>query len=270
MQGVLEKAYNGFLEVIEGFANCSTDVPLQTKPDEVAKPSDVSIPDYAYPCDNYINTVLDNRLVRQTLRNIAAKYYGNQMGEIIQISSELTPQNYPKLHTNYQYCCTTLNVTNPPKVFITSNLSGVNALSVEVEDASIILLSYMSVISLNDRAQRFLLGHELGHIQLGHMVVHTLQGLLQDLNTRAELLGPIITDLIDVPLNRWYRTSEFTADRAGYLCCEDLDAVERLFIHLGMDPNPSAYMEYMELEASHPTLHTRWGALREYIDKKQR
>ncbi|MBQ9474215.1 MAG: M48 family metalloprotease, partial [Bacteroidales bacterium] len=195
MQGVLEKAYNGFLGAIDGFANCSAGTAAPVKPAEEAKPDAASIPDYAYPCDNYINSVLDNTLVRKTLRTIATKYYGNQIEKIIQTASELTPLNYPNLYANYQHCCETLNVTNPPKVYITSCLSGINALSVEMNDTAVILLSYMSVIALNDMEQRFLLGHELGHIQLGHMVVHTVQGLLQDLNTRAELLGPIVTDL---------------------------------------------------------------------------
>lgn len=264
MQGVLEKAYNGFLGAIDGFANCSAGTAAPVKPAEEAKPDAASIPDYAYPCDNYINSVLDNTLVRKTLRTIATKYYGNQIEKIIQTASELTPLNYPNLYANYQHCCETLNVTNPPKVYITSCLSGINALSVEMNDTAVILLSYMSVIALNDMEQRFLLGHELGHIQLGHMVVHTVQGLLQDLNTRAELLGPIVTDLIDVPLNRWYRTSEFTADRAGYLCCGDMTVIHKLFGKLGQDAAVDAYNRLKELSDAYPCMGTRLEQLTQY------
>lgn len=264
MQGVLEKAYNGFLGAIDGFANCSGSVSIPAKPVEETKPAVASIPDYAYPCDNYINSVLDNTLVRKTLRAIVTKYYGNQIEEIIQTASELTPQNYPNLYVNYKHCCHTLNVTNPPKVYITSGLSGINALSVEVEKESIILMSYMSVIGLNNKEQRFLLGHELGHLQLGHMVAHTVQGLLQDLNTRAELLGPIVTDLIDVPLNRWYRTSEFTADRAGYLCCKDMKAIQQLFERLDQDAPVNAFEQYQALSDAYPSMKERLDELTYY------
>lgn len=267
MQGVLDKAYNGFLGAIEDFANCAAGPITPAKQVEVVNPVAASTPDYAYPCDNYINTVLDNRLVRQTLRTIATKYYGGQLESIIQSASELTSQNYPNLYANYQHCCNTLIVANPPKVYITPCLSGINALSVEEDDTAVILLSYLSVIVLNDKEQRFLLGHELGHTQLGHMVVHTVQGLLQDLNTRAELLGPIVTDLIDAPLNRWYRTSEFTADRAGYLCCRDIELIERLFVRLGMIETPNAYHQYKEIGEDHPMLNTRFAHLQEYAKK---
>lgn len=264
MQGVLEKAYHGFLGAIDGFANCSTGTSAPIKSVVAAKPAAASIPDYAYPCDNYINSVLDNTLVRKTLRTIATKYYGNQLEEITQTSSELTQHNYPNLYANYQHCCETLNITNPPKVYITSCLSGINALSVEHENTAVILLSYMSVIALNDMEQRFLLGHELGHVQLGHMVVHTVQGLLQDLNTRAELLGPIVTDLIDVPLNRWYRTSEFTSDRAGYLCCNDMATIRKLFAKLGRDASVDAYNRLKELSDAYPCMGTRLEQLTQY------
>lgn len=264
MQGVFEKAYNGFLGAIDGFANCSAGTTASTKPDVEDKPAATCIPDYAYPCDNYINAVLDNTLVRKTLHAIATKCCANQLEEIIQSSSELTPHNYPNIYVNYKHCCHTLNVTNPPKVYFTSCLSGINALSAEVEKESIILMSYMSVIGLNNKEQRFLLGHELGHILQGHMVVHTVQGLLQNLNTRAELLGPIVTDLIDVPLNRWYRTSEFTADRAGYLCCKDMKAIRQLFERLDQDAPANAFEQYQALSDAYPRKKERLDELTNY------
>mgnify|MGYP002624503853 CR=1 FL=1 len=269
MKGILEKTYNGFMEAIDSFANCTTVLSVSVKPVEETKHSVVSIPDFAYPCDNYINSVMDSRLVRQTLRAIASKYYGNQIEEVIQTASEVTRQNYPNLYANYQHCCQTLSVTIPPKVFVTPILSGINALSVEVDDTAVILLSYMSVIALDEAEQRFLLGHELGHILQGHIVAHTVQGLLRDLNTLAELLGPIVTDLIDVPLNRWYRTSEFTADRAGYLCCGDISVVSHLFQRFADGTSTDAYGQYRMLSDAYPSVAIRLEVLTEYSLQKQ-
>ena len=266
MQGILEKAYNGFLGAIDGFANCSSGTVTQPQQAKVSKP--VAAPDYAYPCDNYIDSVLENKLTRQTLRAIATKYYGQQIEEVTQNSSKLTEKNYPRLFVNFQDCCKTLNVTNPPKVFVTSRLSGINALSVEIEKEPIVMLSYMSVIGLNDLEQKFLLGHELGHIQFGHMLAHTVQGLLNDLNKRVELLSPIVTDLIDVPLNRWYRTSEFTADRAGYLCCKDMSTIRNLFNQLEHDAPVSAFNQYKELSDAYPRMSTRLRQLSKFSVKE--
>ena len=263
MQEILNKVYKGLWGVVDTFANSSAGEPAMPKKTEVLKPAPV--PDYAYPCDNYINSVLENKLTRQTLHAIAAKYYGKQIEEVTQNGSKLTEKNYPRLFANYQDCCKTLNVTNPPKVFVTSRLAGINALSVEIEKEPIVMLSYMSVIALNDQEQKFLLAHELGDIQFGHMLAHTVQGLLNDLNKRVELLGPIVTDLIDVPLNRWYRTSEFTADRAGYLCCGDISCINNLFLKAIPSNSYSSIDQYKELGYSHPLLYVRLNELKSFI-----
>ena len=245
------------MDAVEGLAN-SDAVGIKTQ--KLA-----AIPNYAYPCDNYIDTILENKLTRHTLRAIATKYYGKQIEDVILNGSEVTATNYPHLFANYQDCCKTLNISNPPKVFVTSRLSGVNALSVEMMDnESIILLSFMSVAGLNDLEQKFLLGHELGHIQMGHMLAHTVQGLLRDINRRVELLGPIVTDLIDVPLNRWYRTSEFTADRAGYFCCRDINTIQQLFNRLGNDAPINAFEQFKELSDAYPRMTTRLAQLLQY------
>ena len=264
MQEIFNKAYKGFIDAVDSFANSSAGNASIPKKVEVVKSEAISVPDYAYPCDNYINTVLENGLIRKTLRAIATKYYGHQIEEVTQNGSKLSERNYPCLFANYQDCCKTLNISNPPKVFITSRLTGINALSVEIEKEPIVMLSYMSVIGLNDLEQKFLLGHELGHIQFGHMLAHTVQGLLSDLNKRTELLGPIVTDLIDIPLNRMYRTSEFTADRAGFLCCKDMCTIRILFKRLEHDTPVNAFNQYKELSDAYPCISTRLGQLSKY------
>lgn len=263
MQRVLNKAYNDFLGAIDSIANCSNDGAVLPHLEEEMTPLQTQ-PNYVYPCDNYINSILDSKLVINTLHTIARRYYGGQIADVMQRSTLLTKDNYPGLYANYKNCCSTLCINKPPAVYVTSTLQGINALSVEIEYKAVILVSYMAVVVLSDLEQRFLLGHELGHIQQGHMVVHTLQGLLLDLNKRAELLGPIVTDLLDVPLNRWYRASEFTADRAGYLCCGELAAVKHLFARLGQDAPISAYERYCELSEAYPSVGLRLELISQY------
>lgn len=120
----------------------------------------------------------------------------------------------------------------------------------------------MATIRLNEKELRFILGHELGHHQQGNLVCHTVNGLLDTFNTSSEIFGPMISDTIEVPMKRWCRQSEFNADRAGYICCGDIDAVTNLFLKLGMESVCSAYKEYKELEDAHPHLQTRFTELK--------
>ena len=69
----------------------------------------------------------------------------------------------------------------------------------------------------------FVLGHELGHQAAGHKPYHML------LET---FYMPFINDgafaawatIVKLPLLEWYRISDYTADRIGLLCCQDINA----------------------------------------------
>lgn len=109
------------------------------------------------------------------------------------------------------------------------------------------------------------LGTVAGHLFIkNHMLVHTLHGLLQALNTRAELSGSIVTDLIDAPFNRWYCTSGFIADRAEYLCYNDMAAIRNIFLRLRQESPANAYNRLMELSYAHPCMGTRLEQLTQY------
>lgn len=269
MKDVANKAYKGLLAFVDSFANSTAGTAIERKTDDDIQPDSpeeqaaLAVPDYVFPSDNYIDPVFDSKLTRSTLRAFARKHYGSQLDQILQHDTKLTPTNYPSLHSNYRHCCQTLGITMPPELYITSSLAGINALSLEINGVPVVLVSFIAVALLSDLEQRFLLGHELGHIQQGHMLIHTVQGLLLDLNKRSEIMGSLLSGLIDVPLNRWYRNSEFTADRAGYLCCPDINVITALFSRITHSPR-TALSQYLELSEAHPHVSTRLEQLKDY------
>lgn len=219
---------------------------------------------YAVQEENYVGDFLDNKLVRGCLKFIADKYYGSQIATIRNEGMLLTKDSYPMLHSTYTHCCHTLKIKTPPTVYITHRLRGINALSVEINNERLILLSRRVAISLSVKEQAFILGHELGHHQQGNLVGHTVNGLLNSLKDKSEIFGPMIQDAIEVPLKRWCRRSEYNADRAGLLCCKDIEVVKQVFIKIGMIENVTAYHQYRELGDDHPMLVTRFCELSDY------
>ncbi|MCM1220683.1 MAG: M48 family metallopeptidase [Lachnospiraceae bacterium] len=219
---------------------------------------------YAEWDDNYMGDFIGNPITRQFLRTVTDHYYADQLDEILLQSKELTKTSYPSFYIVYLGCCEKLGLYKRPKAYITSRLQGINALSIEVKDKRMILISRRVVISLTVKEQAFILGHELGHHQQGNLVCHTLNGLLDNLNNKTEIIGPIIADAVEVPLKRWCRCSEFNADRAGIICCGDIEVVKGLFQKLGMCQQMSAYSEYSEIGSSHPHFQTRLSALAKY------
>lgn len=259
MKSLIDKTYKGFMDAVDNFANCSTETPIK-KRKKIMNNTSAEKPEYSYQCDNYIDVALSNPLVNKALCKIADKYYGCQIREIIKNDIILNEKNFPRLWANYQYCCRQLDIYDPT-IYITNKLTGINALSAQIDNKQLILISFNATIKLNDAEQRFILGHELGHIQCGHLVAHTIQGLLNDLNKRSEIFGEVLTELVDMPLFRWYRESEFTADRAGYLCCNDLSVVKILFNKIGNHIQSSPYRELKELSEAYPNLEQRLNEL---------
>lgn len=259
----LNRAYNGIRSFVDDFANSTTSsapVPSKKMKNRVAW--------YAEWDDNYMGNFLDNKLTKAILRKIADTYYGKQLDQLLAEAAELTSDTHPMLYEVFRYCCDKLGMNLQPKAFITGRMRGINALSVEVKGKQIILISPKVAIKLSPEEQAFLLGHEIGHHQQGNLVCHTVNGLVENFNNASAIFGPLVLDTIEVPLKRWCRRSEFNADRAGYICCQDIEVVSNLFQMIGGNQHRSAYREYKEMGAAHPLLQTRLEVLTQYINQK--
>lgn len=221
---------------------------------------------YAYPCDNYMNSILSNGLVRKTLQLFIDKYCKEQIQNINSTGQLVIQTNYPHLYSILQSCYRALNVEDIPKVYITNQLKGINALSVGTDNAPIILISRKAVISLSDGELKFMIGHELGHILQKNLMCHTIKGLLDNINSKSEIIGPIVSDMIDIPLNQWYRCAEYTADRAGLICCSDIKYVYLIMSRLKIFTRESIAPDLMELYKIHPLIEKRVRTLEEYYN----
>jgi Zn-dependent protease with chaperone function len=260
----LAKGYNNLKNKIEQISKSFKTSKL------LLQENNSSLP-YAYPCDNYIDSILSNGLVRKTLQLFADKYCKEQIQNIRSTEQLVNPSNYPHLYDILKSCYKSLNIEEIPEVYITNQLKGINALSVGTDSAPIILISRKAVITLSDGELKFMIGHELGHILQKNLMCHTIKGLLDNLNSKSEILGPIVSDLIDVPLNHWYRCAEYTADRAGLICCKNILHVESLFSKLCNTPikKSNQITKYFELSNIHPMYNSRIKQLEQFILQQQ-
>ncbi len=236
----------------------------------LSQKKDVYLP-YAYPCDNYMDSILSNGLVRKTLQLFVDKYCKEQIQKIESTGQLVGKINYPRFYDILQSCYKSLYIEDVPEVYITNQLKGINALSVGTDNAPIILISRKAVISLSNGELKFMIGHELGHILQKNLMCHTIKGLLDNLNSKSEILGPIVSDLIDVPLNQWYRCAEYTADRAGFICAQSLSHIKSLFERLcnSRIQETNQMARYFELSNIHPMYNNRLNQLEQFILQQQ-
>ena len=212
---------------------------------------------FAYPCDNYIKTILSKNSVRNVLRQIVRKYDEEQV-RFIKLEGKLVlGNNYPRLENILMSCCKILHVVDVPEVYVTNRLKGINALSVGTDKSPMILISPLAVARLSDGEMKFMLGHELGHVLQKNLTCHIVSGLLMNLKNRVEVLGGMVSDLLEVPLREWCRCNEYTADRAGLICCQNMSYVYSIMGKVRVRGRASLISELTELYQDHPSLNKR-------------
>lgn len=146
----------------------------------------------------------------------------------------VTPDNMPDVHRVFSETCQVLGMKTVPELYL-GELPIANAFSVGADKAYIYVTSEL-FFRLSEPEMRFLFGHELGHILCGHTKYRMLVRLLVGMGYSVPLAGKIIQMLGSVsfkPLMMlWSRRSEFSADRAGLLACQSLEAAASFFMKI--------------------------------------
>jgi len=133
----------------------------------------------------------------------------------------ITNESLPKMHQQLVDACQILGVKEIPTYSTDWEYAPYHFSNGE-KHRRIVMMSGSADL-FTDEEMMFVLGHELGHMACGHKPYHML------LET---FYMPFVNDaafkawasIIKLPLMEWYRISDYTADRMGLLCCQDINA----------------------------------------------
>lgn len=139
---------------------------------------------------------------------------------------KVTPDNYPNIYEYLQYAAQILDVEKIPELYIQWGYD-INAMTVGSENPIIVLNSGLIDLCDDDEIL-FIIGHELGHVKSNHMLYHMMAQVINFIIDQIPF-GGIAAAPIQYALYYWDRMSEFTADRAGLLCCQNAKATIRSF-----------------------------------------
>ncbi len=200
----------------------------------------------------------------------------SQHNALIQEALPVTPQTQPGLDALAKSCARRLQVESFNAFIAPGNT--LNAYSFGLSSPKVVVV-YAGVLRIMDEDElRFILGHELGHIGLGHTWLNSLVGGM------AGIPSPYFAAIVLYFAFRWWnRACEYSADRAGLLACGKPEKAASALVKLAGGPAAMRSLEgwqqalrhinaeddtlegnLQELLSSHPLIIKRLHALTRY------
>jgi Zn-dependent protease with chaperone function/Tfp pilus assembly protein PilE len=132
---------------------------------------------------------------------------------------KLSAEQHPDLYQRFEHCCRKLEMNERPAIYILEGGGMLNAFATRFFGRNFVVLLSDVVDALKDEPEgiNFYIGHELGHIRMGH-----LTGKLWRLPVLwLPLLGAA-----------YARAQEYTCDLHGRACCADVQAASHALMVL--------------------------------------
>lgn len=186
---------------------------------------------FGHPVDSGLVNMLDTPIINGAFRALVDFNADTAMGQMLAAGIPVTETNFPQLNRIVDDCVAQLNIPRP-YVIVTNQISGLNAMTFGSDQEPYIAVTSLLARIMSEPEMRFVIGHECGHIAMGHVIYHTAAATMGQFSQMIPLVGPVIARSISYPLNAWSRRSEITADRAGFLCCGDLEQSKRTLLQL--------------------------------------
>ena len=203
-----------------------------------------------------VSTILhpEDKSTMNTLQKIPGfkKIVDKTIGSLMEMSAtveclgdgiNVTSRSLPTLNAQISESCMLLDMQEVPNCTI-NWFYHIGSRSVGEYKKRIVFPSG-SIDLLKDEELNFLIGHELGHMKCGHKTYHMLTEAMYKPMLGSEL-EPLMS-LFKLPLLNWYRVSDFTADRMGLLCCQDIEVA--LTTMIKMSGLPQKYYDQINISS---------------------
>ncbi|HJK92647.1 MAG TPA: M48 family metallopeptidase [Polyangiaceae bacterium LLY-WYZ-15_(1-7)] len=237
---------------------------------------------YAYGADlAMLRTFKRLKPVELVVSSVVRTYKGVLRNQYLGTTVRVGPRQLPRIHRIAKECAETLGVPLPT-VYV-ANSPFMNAYTFGTDEDSFVVVHSKLVDDFTDEELKFVIGHEMGHVQNKHVVYGTALRLLK-MNVGVWLRW--IAPPAEAALLAWARRAEITCDRAGLLCCLDVDVAMKTFMKMAcgsarlydeldvdvfleqLDAGREGVGRFTELMASHPYLPKRIQALRLFAESE--
>ncbi len=200
--------------------------------------------------------------------------------ELIKAAQKVTPQEMPGLAKLVRQAVTRLQ-PGPVEVFVAPGRA-MNAYTFGLSSPKVVVLYAPLFKTMDEDEISFILGHELGHVALGHTWLNSLVGGMAGIPSSFGAAA-----ILSLTFLWWNRMCEYSADRAGLLACGKEEKAITALIKLAAGPKADTRAEleaaYRQIDAeddnwlgslgeslgTHPMIIKRIEALRSYARSSQ-
>lgn len=169
---------------------------------------------------------------------------------LLEQALQVTPQDTPGLAVLVDESVARLQA-GPVRVFVAPN-DTLNAYTFGLSSPKVVVLHAPLLQAMDSDELRFVLGHELGHVRLGHTWLNSLVGGM------AGIPSPFLASaLLTMAFLWWNRACEYSADRAGLLACGKPRKAVSALVKLAAGPEARTQadleraLSYIEAEDDH-------------------
>lgn len=217
---------------------------------------------YEHPFDKAALNALRNLTGFETVTNFILNWTAVKWNLVAMQGSNfhVTRESCPELFLQVKHCAEILGVEDFPEIYTEWGYA-VNGYTTGNKDKTMLVLNSGAIDLLAESQLDYVVGHEMGHIKSGHVLYHLMAQLFSSAISMIPLGETLLTP-IQYALLYWQRMSEFTADRAGLLACQNPDAVIEAIIK--MAGVPQKYFEKLNKKAflkQAEEFETRFGSV---------
>lgn len=165
-------------------------------------------------------------------------------------AAQVTSQSTPNLAQLVAECVARLQ-PGEVQIFLVPSKT-LNAYTFGLDDPKVVVL-YATLLKVMDEDElRFIIGHELGHVRLGHTRLNSLVGGMAGIPS-ASAASAVLT----LAFLSWNRACEYSADRAGLLACGKPEKAITALIKLVAGPqaltSQGLQLAYRQIDAEDDT-----------------
>jgi Zn-dependent protease with chaperone function len=90
---------------------------------------------------------------------------------------KLDERQFPDLHAQFVTCCDTLQIKKRPQAYVLNGNGAINAFATRFLGHEYVVLNSNTVDAMREHPDgvAFYIGHELGHLRMGHLTKHLLR-----------------------------------------------------------------------------------------------